>query len=107
MFDAIIAGIALGLAILALLLLSGCTAPVPGYTWNKTAATQADFASDSFGCKQTARATVPGGGVAVGGLAFVLIATAVRAENTHNGQQQVYNECMAALGYTPTPAVAP
>jgi hypothetical protein len=87
------AGIAVGLV--------ACAATSPGYVWNKPDATQSSYAADSFECKQTARATAPGGGFAMGGLAFVVIASAVQAQNTHNAQQQIFNECMAARGYTP------
>jgi hypothetical protein len=80
--------------------LAGCAAPTPGFIWNKADATSQSYAADSFRCKQTARETAPGGGFAMGGLAFVVIASAVQASNTHNTQQQVFNECMAALGYT-------
>jgi hypothetical protein len=88
-----------------LTLLSGCVAPAPGYSWTKPGAVPTEFARDSFECKQTARATEPGGGFAMGGLAFVVIASAVRASNTHNAQQGIYNECMAALGYAPEQVV--
>jgi hypothetical protein len=67
-------------------------------TWNRADTTAADFAQDSFACKQTARATAPGGGFAFGSLAFVAVATVANSIGTASNQQQVYNECMAAHG---------
>jgi hypothetical protein len=93
------------LLLLTCIALAGCAASTPGYVWHKDATTEADFNHDSFDCKQTARTTAPSGYVMAPGIASLLVLSAIEGQNTHNAQQQIYNECMSAAGYTPREAV--
>jgi hypothetical protein len=93
------------LLLLTCIALAGCAAPTSGYVWDKDSATQADYNRDSFACKQTARTTAPSGYVMAPGVASLLVLSAIEGQNTHNAQQQIYNECMSAAGYTPREAV--
>ena len=56
-------------------------------------------APQQWACKQTARATAPGGGFAFGSLAFVTAASVASSIGTANNQQAVAIECMTARGY--------
>jgi hypothetical protein len=72
-------------------------------TWTRDNTTPTNYARDSFDCKHIARATALGGSVAFGPIGFVAIVSIASSVSTHNAQQGVFNDCMAARGYSAMP----